>query len=39
MRVYLEQRVARWFDGAELGYEQDEWGGGFTFKHPNRGSC
>ncbi|BAD39101.1 hypothetical protein, partial [Symbiobacterium thermophilum] len=38
-RVYLEQQVAKWFQGAELGFEQDPWGGEFTFKHPNMGSC
>ncbi len=38
-RVYLEPRVAEWFRGAELGFEQDPWGGEFTFKHPNLGSC
>ena len=37
--LHLEQRVAHWFQGAELGFEQDPWGGGFTFKHPDVGSC
>lgn len=39
MRVYLEDRVARWFEGAELGFESDPWGGEFTFHHPNLGGC
>ncbi|MFZ5815821.1 MAG: hypothetical protein ACOY93_11030 [Bacillota bacterium] len=39
VRVYLDRRVADWFDGAELGFTKDEWGGGFTFQHPSIGSC
>lgn len=39
VRVYLDRRVADWFSGADLGFETDEWGGGFTFNHPDLGSC
>lgn len=39
VRLYLERRVADWFSGAELGFESDDWGGGFTFNHPNLGKC
>ena len=39
VRVYLDRRVAEWFSGAQLGYETDEWGGGFTFNHPDIGQC
>lgn len=38
-RVYLALQVARWFDGAELGYEESAWGNGFTFDHPSISSC
>jgi Fe-S cluster assembly iron-binding protein IscA len=38
-RIYLARQVADSFEGAELGWEEDAWGGGFTFKHPDLGSC
>lgn len=38
-RVYLDRRVADLYDGAELGWEEDPWGGGFTFRHPDIQEC
>lgn len=38
-RIYFSQQVVRSFTGAELGWEEDDWGGGFTVKHPALGSC
>lgn len=38
-RVYLARQVAESFSGAELGWETDEWGAGFTFRHPEIGGC
>jgi Fe-S cluster assembly iron-binding protein IscA len=38
-RVYVARQVAQWYSGAELGWEEDAWGGGFTFRHPDLGSC
>lgn len=38
-RVYLSKQVGEWFDGAELGWETDAWGSGFTFNHPAISSC
>jgi len=39
VRVYLDQRVAHWFDGAVLDFKPDEWGGEFTFSHPDVSRC
>ena len=38
-RIYFSEQVARSFAGAELGWEDDGWGGGFTVKHPELGTC
>ncbi|HWI65836.1 MAG TPA: hypothetical protein VNT75_28750 [Symbiobacteriaceae bacterium] len=38
-RVYLEHRVANLYEAAELGWEDDSWGGGFTFRHPHHHEC
>ncbi|HYF93345.1 MAG TPA: hypothetical protein VD969_14030 [Symbiobacteriaceae bacterium] len=38
-RVYLERRVADLYEGAKLGWEEDMWGGGFTFRHPDISEC
>ncbi|HEY3368929.1 MAG TPA: hypothetical protein VGK74_28055 [Symbiobacteriaceae bacterium] len=38
-RIYLAKQVTEWYAGAELGWETDNWGGGFTFNHPSLGSC
>ncbi|MGE5675689.1 MAG: hypothetical protein ACM3XM_17710 [Mycobacterium leprae] len=38
-RVYLARQVAEWFDGAELDWETDAFGGGFTFNHPSISAC
>lgn len=39
IRVYLDRRVADWFKDGELSFETDAWGGGFTFNHPDIGTC
>jgi len=34
-RVYVAKRVAEWFSGAELGWDE----GGFTLQHPDIKPC
>lgn len=39
VRVYLQKVVAEWYEDAVLDFQQDEWGAGFIFDHPNLSSC
>lgn len=38
-RIYFSRQVAEAYPGASFDWEEDQWGGGFAFRHPDLGGC